>query len=285
MTTPGPVRRWVLAARPRTLPAAAVPVVVAGALAIHHTRPLEWALSLVVALSLQVGTNYANDYSDGVRGTDEVRVGPFRLTASRLVPATRVRRAAFLSFTVAAIAGVELAALVSWWYVPLGVSAVLAGWFYTGGPHPYGYVGLGELFVMIYFGLVATLGTYYAEVHALTARSWWLGVAAGAMAVAMLEANNLRDVSGDQLAGKKTLAARLGRRRATWLYVGSVLLLLGGLVGTGEWLAAVVALVAYAPALRLAASPNEGRALLPLLKDSARAQLVVGLVVAVLLAL
>ena len=175
-------------------------------------------LAAVVALSLQIGTNFANDYSDGVRGTDEVRVGPFRLTASKLVSAHSVRTMAFAWFGVAAAAGLVLAASRSWWLVPVGVSAVAAGWFYTGGPKPYGYYGFGELFVMLYFGFVATVGTVFLQHRDMPASSWWLGLATGSMACALLEANNLRDVAGDQASGKRTLAARLGRRRAAWLY-------------------------------------------------------------------
>ena len=282
---PGPVRRWVLAARPRTLPAAAVPVVLGVALV--RPAPVEWlngALCVVVALALQVGTNYANDYSDGVRGTDAARVGPFRLTASGLVAAARVRDAAWLTFAVAGASGLVLASRTSWWLVAIGASAVAAGWLYTGGPRPYGYLGLGELFVFVYFGLVATVGTAYAQHEAIPARAWWLGAAAGAMACALLEANNLRDVEGDRAARKHTLAARLGRERAAWLYGLWVAVVAGALAGAGELAAALVALVVYAPALRLAFSSRHGRELLALLRDSARAQLALGGVVAVLLA-
>ncbi len=282
---PGPVRRWVLAARPRTLPAAAVPVVLGVALV--RPAPVEWlngVLCLVVALALQVGTNYANDYSDGVRGTDAARVGPFRITASGLVAAARVRDAAWVTFALAGAAGLVLASRTSWWLVVIGASAVAAGWLYTGGPRPYGYLGLGELFVFVYFGLVATVGTAYAQHESIPARAWWLGAAAGAMACALLEANNLRDVEGDRAARKHTLAARVGRERAAWLYGLWVAVVAGALVGAGELAAALVALVVYAPGLRLAFSPRQGRELLALLRDSARAQLALGGVVAVLLA-
>ncbi len=276
---PGAIRRWVLAARVRTLPAAAVPVVVGVAL----VRPLsiEWlnaGLCLVVALALQIGTNYANDYSDGVRGTDEVRVGPFRLTASKLVSARRVRDAAFAWFALAALAGLWLASRTSWWLVAIGVTAVLAGWYYTGGPIPYGYFGFGELFVFIYFGLVATVGTAFAQHEIIPARAWWLGVATGFMACALLEANNLRDVEGDRASGKRTLAARLGRRRAPWLYL---LCLLGVVAGTAmarQLFVALLALVAYTPATRLAFSTRHGRELLPMLKLSSQVQLLLGAV-------
>jgi 1,4-dihydroxy-2-naphthoate polyprenyltransferase len=282
---PGSVERWALAARPRTLPAAGVPVIV-GALLVRPA-PIDWfnsVLCLVVALSLQIGTNYANDYSDGVRGTDEIRVGPFRLTASKLVSSTRVRNAAWIGFAVACAAGLVLASRTSWWLVPIGASAVLAGWFYTGGPRPYGYYGFGELFVFVYFGLVATVGTCYVQDLNVPARAWWLGTAAGFMACALLEANNLRDVDGDRAAGKKTFAARLGRERGAWLYLACVGGVVVASVGAHQLAIAIVALVAYLPGLRLAFSGRRGRELLGLLKYSARAQLQLGALLAVLLA-
>ncbi len=274
---PGRVRRWVLAARPRTLPAALVPVVLGAGL----VRPsaICWGLSalcVVVALALQIGTNYANDYSDGQRGTDEQRVGPFRLTASRLVTASSVRRAAWLCFGLAALAGLILAARTSWWLVPVGASAVAAGWFYTGGSKPYGYYGFGELFVMIYFGFVATVGTSYVQHRQIEGSAWWWGLAAGAMACALLEANNLRDVDGDRAAMKKTLAARLGRERGAWLYACFAVLVVVALLGARAWLAAAVAAVVYLPGVRVAFSKRRGRELLVLLALSARAQLAVG---------
>ncbi len=283
---PGPLRRWVLAARPRTLPAATVPVVVGTSLI--RPQSINWlnsALCLVVALALQIGTNYANDYSDGVRGTDEVRVGPFRLTASRLVNARRVRDVAFTWFFVGAVAGLVLASRTSWWLVAIGVTAILAGWLYTGGPRPYGYLGLGELFVFVYFGMVATVGTAYVQHLSIPTRAWWLGVATGFMACALLEANNLRDVQGDRAAGKRTLAARLGRARASTLYLVCVVGALVGIAGAGHYVVGVVALVAYMPALRLAYSDLNGRELLPMLKYSARSQLQVGALLTVVLAL
>lgn len=274
---PGPLRRWVLAARPRTLPAATVPVIVGAALVRPDT--INWLnsiLCLAVALALQIGTNYANDYSDGVRGTDEVRVGPFRLTASKLVSADRVRSAALAWFALAGIVGLWLSARTSWWLVLIGASAVLAGWFYTGGPKPYGYFGFGELFVFVYFGLVATVGTAFVQHETIPTRAWWLGIATGAMACALLEANNLRDVEGDRRAGKKTLAARLGRNRASWLYMMCILGVVFGVFGAGEPIIGVFALAAYLAPARLARSTKNGRELLPMLKYSSRAQLLVG---------
>lgn len=281
---PGPLRRWVLAARPRTLPAALVPVIVGVALVRPHA--INWGnsvLCVVVALTLQIGTNYANDYSDGLRGTDEVRVGPFRLTASKLVSATTVRNAAFGWFTASALSGLILASRTSWWLVLIGATALMAGWFYTGGPRPYGYYGFGELFVFVYFGLVATVGTAYVQDLAIPSRAWWLGVATGFMACALLEANNLRDVDGDAASGKRTLAARLTRGRASWLYalcVGGVFI---GLAGAGYVVIAVVAVVLYVPALRMAFTDKNGRELLPMLKQSVRAQLQLGILIALLL--
>ncbi len=165
---------WVLGARPRTLPAAVVPVVVGAACAVGADRPITaWRaiLALVVSLALQVGTNYANDYSDGVRGTDHGRVGPLRLVASGLKPAAAVKRAALASFGVAGVAGLVLAATTSWWLIAVGAAAVAAAWFYTGGPKPYGYLGLGEVFVFVFFGLVATAGTTFVMIERLTGLS------------------------------------------------------------------------------------------------------------------
>jgi 1,4-dihydroxy-2-naphthoate octaprenyltransferase len=282
---PGPLRRWVLAARPRTLPAATVPVIVGAALVRPAT--INWlnsALCLVVALALQIGTNYANDYSDGVRGTDEARVGPFRLTASKLVAAKHVRNAAFAWFFAGAVAGLVLSSRTSWWMVLIGTTAVMAGWFYTGGPRPYGYFGFGELFVFIYFGLVATVGTAYVQHLNIPGRAWWLGVATGFMACALLEANNLRDVHGDQAAGKKTLAARLGRERASWLYALCVVGVLAGAAIAGHPVVGLVALAIYVAPIRLAMSQKNGRELLPMLKYSARAQLQIGALLTLALA-
>jgi 1,4-dihydroxy-2-naphthoate polyprenyltransferase len=281
---PGPLRRWILAARPRTLPAAMVPVIVG--VALIRPRTINWGnsvLCLVVALALQVGTNYANDYSDGIRGTDEVRVGPFRLTASKLVPAKSVRNAAFAAFFLAGVAGLLLASQTSWWLVVIGATAIGAGWFYTGGPRPYGYYGFGELFVFIYFGLVATVGTTYVQHLSIPSRSWWLGVATGFMACALLEANNLRDVAGDQSAGKKTLAARLNRTRAPWLFAICVIGAFVGIAGSGHVVVGLVAILLYVPAVRLAYSKKNGRELLPMLIYSARTQLQVGALLAVVL--
>jgi 1,4-dihydroxy-2-naphthoate octaprenyltransferase len=281
---PGPLQRWVLAARPRTLPAAAVPVVVGVTLIRPET--INWGnsvLCLLVAVGLQIGTNYANDYSDGVRGTDEMRVGPFRLTASKLAAAKTVRNAALLWFFFACVCGLWLSTRTTWWLILVGVTAVAAGWFYTGGPRPYGYYGFGELFVFVYFGMVATVGSAYVQHLTIPTRAWWLGVATGFMACALLEANNLRDIQGDRDAGKKTLAARLDRRRAPWLYGACVAGVFVGMTVAGHVVVGIVAVLVYVPAIRLAFSDKSGRDLLPMLKYSARAQLQLGALVALLL--
>jgi 1,4-dihydroxy-2-naphthoate octaprenyltransferase len=263
-----------------------VPVIVG--VALIRPRTINWGnsvLCLLVALALQVGTNYANDYSDGIRGTDEVRVGPFRLTASKLVAAKNVRNAAFTAFFLAGMAGLLLASRTSWWLVAIGATAIAAGWFYTGGPRPYGYYGFGELFVFIYFGIVATVGTAYVQHLTIPSRSWWLGVATGFMACALLEANNLRDVEGDRSSGKRTLAARLSRTRAPWLFAVCVAGVLIGISGSGHVVIGIVAILLYVPAIRLAFSTKNGRELLPMLQYSARSQLQLGALLALVLIL
>jgi 1,4-dihydroxy-2-naphthoate octaprenyltransferase len=230
MSRPGPAplpqgaRRWVAGARPRTLPAAVVPVAVGAACAVGEGGMIWWrvAAALVVSLGLQVGTNYANDYSDGVRGTDTTRVGPVRLVASGLAPPRAVKRAALLAFGVAALAGLALAIAVGPVLLLVGAAAIAAGWFYTGGPKPYGYYGFGELFVFVFFGLVATAGTTYVVTERLTGLSVVAGAATGALACALLVVNNLRDIPTDRAAGKKTLAVRLGDGRTRVLYQGLI---------------------------------------------------------------
>ncbi len=315
-----PLKLWVAGARPRTLPAAIVPVAVgtaAGYLssgrfvittpqissACHATvctnfdRQLSWVnalLALVVALGIQIGTNYVNDYADGVRGTDERRVGPVRLVAGRLATVREVKVAALISFGVAGCAGLVLSARVTWWFIPLGVLCGLAGWAYTGGPKPYGYLGFGELFVFVFFGLVATAGSAYVQ-HAPFVISlgghlfsynydWgfvlWAGVPVGLLAAALLQANNLRDIATDTESGKKTLAVRLGRRRAGLLYgvtLMGVALSIGVLYNYRAW--SLLALAATPLAIypvRLALSDRNGRALLPMLGSTARLQIVTG---------
>lgn len=287
----------VLGARPRTLPAAIVPVLVGTAtawwwLGFHHVDWSKAAGALVVSLAIQVGTNYANDYSDGVRGTDavQVRAGPQRLTASGVVTPRHVAAAAVVSFLVAASAGLLLAASTSWWLLVVGAACIAAGWLYTGGPRPYGYLGLGELFVLVFFGFVATCGTSYVEGVGLSTTGFHVALVAavttGMLAVALLEANNLRDISGDRISGKRTLAVRLGRRRAGFLYVSTLAVALVAAVVLGvSWrpgalLALLVAGISIRP-VALAVSEQEGRGLLPLLAGTAAIQLYAGVLLAV----
>ena len=214
-------REWLAGTRPRTLPAAVVPVLIGSGVALGYDRFSWWRalLALVVALALQVGVNFANDYSDGVRGSDERRVGPVRLVAAGLAPPRQVLLAAFGCFGLAGLAGLALAAATSWWLVAVGAACIAAAWFYTGGPRPYGYSGLGEVFVFAFFGVVAVAGTAYVQMSALS----WLGLAAsvpaGLLACALLMVNNLRDISTDALAGKRTLAVMLGDVRSRVTYV------------------------------------------------------------------
>jgi 1,4-dihydroxy-2-naphthoate octaprenyltransferase len=218
---------WLAGARPRTLPAAVAPVLVGtGAAAQLGSAHLGRAvLAAVVALALQVGVNFANDYSDGVRGTDLERVGPMRLTASGAAPPQQVLVAALASFAVAGVAGLALVVWCGqWWLLAVGAAAIAAAWFYTGGRRPYGYRGLGEVGVFVFFGLVATLGTTYTQVGRV---SWPAALGAtgvGLLACALLMANNLRDIPTDALTGKRTLAVRLGDRRARVVYAGLVVL-------------------------------------------------------------
>ena len=222
-------REWLAGTRPRTLPAAVVPVLIGSGVAFGYGRFSVWRalLALVVALALQVGVNFANDYSDGVRGSDERRVGPVRLVAAGLAPPRQVLAAAFGCFLVAGAAGLALAAVTSWWLVAVGAACITAAWFYTGGPRPYGYNGFGEVFVFAFFGVVAVAGTAYVQMSAFS----WLGLAAsvpaGLLACALLMVNNLRDISTDTLAGKRTLAVMLGDARSRTAYVLTLLLPFG----------------------------------------------------------
>jgi 1,4-dihydroxy-2-naphthoate octaprenyltransferase len=220
------VRDWVAGARPRTLPAAIVPVVVGSGVAAGYGRFSGWraVLALIVALALQVGVNYANDYSDGIRGTDERRVGPVRLVASKLAPPRQVLAAALGAFAVACVAGLVLAAVTTWWLLLLGAAAVAAAWFYTGGSHPYGYRAFGEISVFLFFGLAAVAGTAYVQMD----RMPWLALAAaapvGLLACALLVINNLRDIPTDTVTGKRTLAVVLGDHRTRLLYAACIVI-------------------------------------------------------------
>jgi 1,4-dihydroxy-2-naphthoate octaprenyltransferase len=285
---------WVAGARPRTLPAAVAPVLVgsAAAAAASAFDLLRSLLALGVALALQVGVNYANDYSDGVRGTDATRVGPLRLVASGAATPAQVRVAALLSFAVAAVLGLALVVLSrQWWLLAVGAVAIVAAWGYTGGRSPYGYRGLGEVSVFVFFGLVATVGTTFVQVLAVTWPAVLGGVAMGCLASAILVANNLRDLPTDEAAGKRTLAVRLGdagtRRVFAALYGGAAAAGVAiGLLGY-PWVVLGLAAAPWAVrALRPVLRGDTGVALVPALADTGRAELVlaIGLALGLVLA-
>lgn len=218
------MNKWILGARPRTLAAAVAPVLVALALVESDIDWFRALLALKVAVWLQIGVNFANDYSDGVKGTDSDRVGPVRLVASGMATAKSVKYAAFISFAIASIAGTWLAILTSPVLILVGVISIAAAWGYTGGKNPYGYRGLGELSVFLFFGVIATMGTYYAQTEAITFLSFIVSIPMGALSCAILAVNNLRDRPKDQLAGKLTVAVRIGDRKARLMYVGLLML-------------------------------------------------------------
>lgn len=312
---------WIVGARLRTLPAAVVPVALGAACGLGVPRGFGWlpsgdpvdrfadefgadamfvwagdsgvvwwrvALALLVSLALQVGVNYANDYSDGVKGTDDVRVGPTRLVASGLASASAVKRAAFIAFGVAAVAGLAVAISTSLWLLAVGVAAIAAGWFYTGGPKPYGYLGLGEIFVFVFFGLVATVGTTYVATETITMLSVLMGCAAGAVACALLVINNLRDIPTDREVGKRTLAVRLGDARTRWFYtlliVATFALIAAGAAYRVPVLIGLVAIpLAIAP-VRAVLGGATGAALIPVLGATGKLQLAIGLATTVGLA-
>jgi 1,4-dihydroxy-2-naphthoate octaprenyltransferase len=285
------LKTWLAGARPRTLPAAIVPIVVGSGVAFGYHRFSAWRalLALVVALALQVGVNYANDYSDGIRGTDEVRVGPVRLVAGKLATPKQVLAAAMASFAVAGIAGLVLAAVTSWWLLLVGVAAVAAAWFYTGGKHPYGYRALGEISVFVFFGLAAVAGTAYVQMRTLA----WLPVAAavpvGLLACALLVINNLRDIPTDSETGKRTLAVVLGDRRTRALYVGCILLpfcVAAALAPVSPLsLLALAALPFAFPPVRGVIGGASGRGLIVALGQTGRLQLVFGILLTLGLAI
>ena len=209
---------WIAGARPKTLGAAIAPVIVGTAFAGYDAELVNFSLALIVALALQIGVNYANDFSDGVRGTDNDRVGPIRLVGSGLAKPEVVKRAALLCFSVAALAGLILSARTEWYLLIIGALAIIAAWTYTGGPKPYGYQALGEVSVFIFFGLVATLGTYFVQVGSISWPVILAAISMGLLATAILNVNNLRDLERDERSGKRTLAVRLGAARTRTLY-------------------------------------------------------------------
>jgi len=286
-------REWIQGARPRTLPAAIAPVLVGTGIAQHFVlvnvgRAL---LALVVALALQAGVNYANDYSDGIRGTDKVRVGPVRLVGQGLAKPHQVKRAAFLMFFVAMASGLALVLLTqTWWLLLVGAASIAAAWFYTGGSRPYGYAGFGELFVFVFFGIVPVMGTAYVQTMEITLAAFIASVGVGALACSILITNNLRDIPGDTEHNKRTLAVRIGDQNTRKLYVGSLIIAFmvpaALVIPYGLWV-----LVGYAALpwvflpIKLVRRGSSGPALIPVLKATGNLLLIYGVALAVGLSL
>ncbi len=277
MATPA---QWLEGARPRTLPAAVSPVLAGTGVAAYVDHAVWWkaALALVVALALQVGVNYANDYSDGIRGTDAARVGPLRLVGSGVATPGSVKAAAFTAFGVAVVAGLLLAVTTSWWLVLVGALAVVAAWYYTGGSTPYGYLALGEVMVFVFFGLVAVVGTTYVQIESLPLAAWYAATGVGALACAILVANNLRDIPTDRDVGKRTLAVVLGDERTRALYallggVALVALVAVALSTTRLALLGIAFVLPVVPATRMVLTGATGRDLVPVLARTGVAEL------------
>ena len=283
---------WVHGARPRTLAASVAPVVV-GTAAAGRASVWRTAAALVVGLGLQVGVNYANDYHDGVRGVDtERRLGPARLTSSGMASPRAVLIAALVSIAVAGLAGLALALATTPWLIAVGAAAMVALWLYSGGPRPYASLGLGEVAVFLFFGLMATAGTAYAQAERVPAAAWWSAAAMGFLAVAILEANNLRDIPTDEATGKRTLAVRLGGRRTRVLFraliVAAFATVAAGVavgiaaerLGMSQW--ALLALAAWPLAIRPmeVAGKADGRELIPVLVGTALLQVAFGALLA-----
>jgi len=280
--------QWIAGTRPRTLPAAIAPVLVGTAIA-HFDGGARIGLAvcaLIVALALQIGVNFANDYSDGIRGTDDVRVGPVRLVGQKLAAPALVKRAAFLSFAVAGVAGLIMAIFSGLWLLlPVGLSAMLAAWFYTGGTKPYGYLGFGEVFVFTYFGLVAVIGTAASQTGNISTLAILGGVSCGLLSTAILLANNVRDIPSDTSAGKKTLAVRLGDKKTRALYqltivVGIGISIVMALIQDGpalSWLAISAGFIAVEP-VKVIRSGAQGKALIPVLAGTGKTLFVYSLI-------
>jgi len=281
------MNKWVLGARPQTLPAAIAPVVVASALAGSDFNWFRAALALKVGVWLQIGVNYANDYSDGVKGTDENRIGPTRLVASGLASAKAVKNAAFISFAIASVAGLWLSLLTSPLLILIGILAIAAAWGYTGGKNPYGYSGLGEVSVFTFFGLAATMGTYYALTEKVTVLSFIVAIPMGALSCAILAVNNIRDRAQDELVGKKTLAVRLGDVKARRMFVALLVLAHVAAVATlipTALLTLLVAPMSYSIS-KLVLSGVSGKDLIPVLGRTGKLQLMFAIVFALALAI
>lgn len=273
--------QWIAGARPKTLPAAIAPVIVGTAFAGYNATLFNTFLALTVALGLQVGVNYANDYSDGIKGTDKDRVGPMRLVGSGAATPEAVKKAALLSFVVAALAGLLIASRTSWLLLIVGALAIVAAWTYTGGPKPYGYMAMGEISVFVFFGLVATIGTYYIQVESVSREVILAAFAMGALACAILVLNNLRDLDKDALANKKTLAVVMGDKATRDLYKWLLFFVLVMAVALSffspYYLLGLVALPLISKSVRAVSNGATGPALIQLLANTGRIQIIYGL--------
>ena len=270
--------QWIAGARPKTLPAAIAPVLVGTSFAGYNASFLHTLLALTVALALQVGVNYANDYSDGIKGTDADRVGPMRLVGSGAASADAVKKAALISFLIAALAGLILASRTSWLLVILGAICILAAWTYTGGPKPYGYQAMGEVSVFIFFGVVATVGTYYVQTESVSREVLLASFAMGALACAILVLNNLRDLPKDELAGKKTLAVVMGDRSTRdlykWLMFFALVISVALSFFSFFYLLALISLPLVSKSVRSVSAGASGPALIDLLVKTGRIQII-----------
>ena len=281
------MNKWVLGARVRTLPAAIAPVVVASSLAGSEFNWSRSVLALTVGIWLQIGVNFANDYSDGIKGTDDDRVGPIRLVASGLASANSVKTAALVSFLIASIAGLWLSLLTSFVLIPIGLICIAAAWGYTGGKNPYGYRGFGEISVFIFFGIVATVGSFYVQTEKITLMSFIVAIPMGALSCAILTVNNIRDLDKDKFAGKRTFAVRVGDSKARRIYVS--LLILAHIAAVATFIPATLLTLIAAPLTftlsKLVLSQASGASLIPALSRTGKLQLLFATLFAVALAI
>ena len=281
------MNKWVLGARVRTLPAAIAPVVVASSLAGSEFNWSRAVLALTVGIWLQIGVNFANDYSDGIKGTDDDRVGPIRLVASGLASANSVKRAALVSFFIASIAGLWLSILTSFVLIPIGLICIAAAWGYTGGKNPYGYRGFGEISVFIFFGIVATVGSFYVQSEKITLMSFIVAIPMGALSCAILTVNNIRDLDKDKVAGKRTFAVRVGDLKARRIYVS--LLILAHIAAVATFIPATLLTLIAAPLTftlsKLVLSQASGASLIPALSRTGKLQLLFATLFAIALAI
>jgi 1,4-dihydroxy-2-naphthoate octaprenyltransferase len=281
------VNKWVLGARVRTLPTAIAPVVVASSLAGSEFNWSRSVLALTVGIWLQIGVNFANDYSDGIKGTDDDRVGPIRLVASGLASANSVKRAALVSFLIASIAGLWLSLLTSFVLIPIGLICIAAAWGYTGGKNPYGYRGFGEISVFIFFGIVATVGSFYVQTEKITLMSFIVAIPMGALSCAILTVNNIRDLDKDKVAGKRTFAVRVGDSKARRIYVS--LLILAHIAAVATFIPATLLTLIAAPLTftlsKLVLSQASGASLIPALSRTGKLQLLFATLFAIALAI